>query len=84
MPVEQAVTTEVFGPIKPCLIDTSPEIILTIDPGTKNGETFLYPLSSNKVLFFSIVSIPPMPAPKLTPTFVKSRSDSSIPEFSMD
>ena len=65
-------------------METSPDIILTIEPGTKNGDTFLYPLSSNKTLFFSIVSMPPMPAPKLTPTFVKSRLESSIPEFSMD
>ena len=41
LPVEHAVTTEVFGPIKPCFIEIKPEIILTIDPGTKKGETFL-------------------------------------------
>ena len=31
-----------------------------------------------------MVSIPPIPAPKLTPTFVKSMLESSIPEFSID
>ena len=40
--------------------------------------------SSNNDLFFSIVSIPPIPAPKLTPTLVKSILESRIPECSID
>jgi hypothetical protein len=38
-PVVQAVTTAMFGPRKPYLIETWPEIMLMIDAGTKNGDT---------------------------------------------
>ena len=34
-----AVTRAIFGPLKPNMIDRLPEIMLMIDPGTKNGET---------------------------------------------
>ena len=38
-PVVQAVTIERFGPYSPYMIDSCPEIMLMIEPGTKNGET---------------------------------------------
>src|SRR5690606_19833897 len=37
-PVVQAVTTEMFGPLRPCMMDRLPEIMLMIVPGMKNGE----------------------------------------------
>ena len=70
--------------MKPCLMDTNPEIIFTIEPGTKKGETFLKPFDSKIDLFFSMVSIPPMPAPKFTPTLFRSVDELRIPESSMD
>ncbi len=45
--VVHAVTTARFGPVKPYLIETCPEIMLMIVPGTKNGEIFRGPPSSH-------------------------------------
>ncbi len=36
-PVEQAVTTEWFGPFNPKRIETLPEAMLMMRPGMKNG-----------------------------------------------
>ena len=44
-PVEQAVTTEWFGPFSPWAIDTCPEARLMIRPGMKNGEILRGPLA---------------------------------------
>ena len=43
--VEQAVTVARFGPLYPYWIDTRPEIMLMIEPGTKNGEILRGPPS---------------------------------------
>ena len=45
--VVHAVTTARFGPVKPYLIETCPEIMLMIVPGTKNGEILRGPPSSH-------------------------------------
>ena len=39
LPVAQAVTTEEFGPLAPKRIEISPEAMLTMSIGMKNGET---------------------------------------------
>ncbi len=44
-PLEQAVTTAWFGPLKPYLIETWPETRLIKRPGMKNGLTRRGPLS---------------------------------------
>ena len=45
--VVHAVTTARFGPVMPYLIDTWPEIMLMMVPGTKNGEILRGPPSSH-------------------------------------
>jgi len=37
-PVVQAVTTAMFGPFRPNMMDRLPEIMLLIVPGMKNGD----------------------------------------------
>src|SRR6185369_17994322 len=54
-PVVQAVTTAMFGPLKPYLIDTWPEIMLMIDAGTKNGEMRRGPRLVSSAWVFSII-----------------------------
>ena len=44
-PVEQAVTTALFGPLRPWAIETWPEARLMIRPGMKNGEIRRGPFS---------------------------------------
>ena len=51
-----------------------------IEPGTINGDTFLYPFSKYILWLFSMVSIPPIPEPKLTPALVRSVEESKKPE----
>ena len=75
-PVEQAVTTAWFGPLKPKRIETCPEIRLISAPGMKNG---LSPASARVSLISTAVSAielsPPMPEPIITP--VRQRASSS-------
>ena len=75
-PVEHAVTTEWFGPLKPYLIDTWPEIRLINAPGTKNGLTRRGPFSSINTAVLAIEFNPPIPEPIKTP--VRSRSSFSV------
>ena len=82
-PLEQAVTIDKFGPCNPYSIETNPDTIFTIAPGTKNGEIFLGPLLLRVREFFSIVSRPPIPEPIETPILDESRESSSKPEFSI-
>ena len=37
--VAQAVTTEIFGPVRCCMMLTCPDVILMMLPGIKNGDT---------------------------------------------
>jgi hypothetical protein len=62
-PVVQAVTMARFGPRRPNLIDRSPEIMLMIEAGTKNGEMRRGPRLSYSSLVSSIIGKPPMPEP---------------------
>ena len=64
-PVVQAVTTAMFGPLKPYLIDTWPEIMLMIDAGTKKGEMRRGPRLTSSACVSSIIGRPPMPEPML-------------------
>ena len=64
-------------------METKPETMFTIAPGTKNGEIFLGPLLSKVRAFFSMVSKPPMPDPIETPILEESIEFSSKPEFSI-
>ena len=45
LPVAQAVMTEEFGPFAPKRMDTSPDAMLTIIIGMKNGDTRSGPFS---------------------------------------
>ena len=60
-PVEHAVTTEWFGPLKPYRMLTCPEIRLIRAPGTKNGLTRRGPFSSIITAVFAIEFSPPIP-----------------------
>ncbi len=63
----QAVTTAMFGPLKPYLIETWPEIMLMIEAGTKNGEMRRGPRLISSACVSSIIGRPPMPEPMLQP-----------------
>ena len=78
-PVVQAVTIAMFGPLKPYLIDTWPEIMLMIDAGTKNGETRRGPRLVSSACVASIMGSPPMPEPMLQPMRTASSWDSASP-----
>ena len=75
VPVEQAVTTAWFGPLKPYLIATCPEHRLISAPGMKKGETRRGPRSFNVTAVAAMDSSPPIPEPIITP--VRSRLSSS-------
>ncbi len=75
-PVEQAVTTEWFGPLNPNRICTWPEIRLINAPGIKNGDTRRTPRSLITTAVSAIEFNPPMPDPIITP--VRSFSASSM------
>ena len=62
-PVEQAVTTAWFGPIRPYLIETWPEMRLISRPWTKCGLTRPGPFSASTSDSLSIPGRPPMPEP---------------------
>lgn len=66
-PVVQAVTAARFGPFRPCMMLRCPEIMLMIDPGTKNGEIRRGPRSTYVEWVSSIIGRPPMPEPTSTP-----------------
>ena len=48
--VVHAVTTAMFGPLRPYMIDSCPEIMLMMVPGTKNGEILRMPPASISVV----------------------------------
>ena len=66
-PVVQAVTIARFGPWKPNMIDTWPEIMLMIDAGTKNGVIRRGPRAISSACVSSISGRPPMPEPTRQP-----------------
>ena len=67
MAVVQAVTVARFGPLAPVMMDTLPEIMLMIVEGTKKGEILRGPPSARICAVFSMVVMPPIPAPTDTP-----------------
>ncbi len=73
-PVEQAVTTAWFGPLKPKRMLTCPDTRLISAPGMKNGLTRLGPRSLISTAVSAMLVSPPMPDPIITP--VRSRSSS--------
>ena len=75
----QAVTIARFGPWKPYLIDTWPEIMLMIEAGTKNGEIRRGPRLAYSICVSSISGRPPMPEPTSTPMRSAISSLSSSP-----
>ena len=77
-PVEQAVTTEWFGPLKPYLIDTFPEIRLISAPGMKKGDTRRGPLSRISSAVSAMEFSPPIPDPIMTPVRRRLSSSSGI------
>ena len=77
-PVEHAVTTAWFGPLKPYLIETLPEIRLINAPGIKNGDTRRGPLSRISNAVSAIEFSPPMPDPIITPVRKRLSSSSGI------
>ena len=66
-PVEQAVTTAWFGPLKPYLMDSCPEAKLINADGIKNGEIRRGPFSCSSTAVSAIAFNPPMPEPISTP-----------------
>ena len=75
----QAVTIAKFGPFRPYLMDIFPETILIIAEGTKKGEIRFGPFSRKRSAVFSIVDIPPIPAPIATPILSAFASVTSRP-----
>ena len=73
-PVEQAVTTEWFGPLNPYLILTCPDNKLINAEGIKKGLIFLGPFVSSKRVVLAMVSKPPIPEPSITPVLFFSFS----------
>ena len=83
-PVEQAVETAWFGPLKPCLIETCPEIKFIRAPGIKKGETLLGPFSFICTAVWAIEPRPPIPDPIITPVrFFSLLLDGFQPESRM-
>src|SRR5581483_2942063 len=82
LPVAQAVTTDELGPLAPKRMETSPDAMLMMSMGTKNGETRSGPLSSSVRWFSSSVVMPPMPEPMSVPKRVLSTLPLSRPESS--
>ena len=79
-PVVQAVTIARFGPLKPYLIETWPEIMLMIEAGTKNGEIAARAaVRPARPCVSSISGRPPMPEPMLQPMRSASSSASASP-----
>ena len=74
----QAVTIARFGPWKPNMIETWPEIMLMIDAGTKNGVIRRGPRFSSSALVSSISGRPPMPEPIRQPMRSASSSPSCV------
>ena len=60
-------TTAWFGPIRPYLIETWPEMRLISRPWTKCGQTRPGPFSASTRLSLSMPGNPPMPEPIETP-----------------
>src|SRR2546427_1441673 len=82
LPVAQAVTTAEFGPLAPKRIETSPDAMLTMSIGMKNGETRSGPFSMSILCASRSEEMPPMPEPMSTPKRVPSSRTGSRPESS--
>src|SRR5947208_1500759 len=61
LPVAQAVTTAEFGPLAPKRIETSPDAMLTMRIGMKNGETRSGPFSMSILCASRSEEMAPMP-----------------------
>jgi hypothetical protein len=61
------------------MIDSCPETMLMMDPGTKNGDTRRMPRLANSACVFSISGNPPMPEPTKTPMRSAFVSVTSMP-----
>ena len=68
-----------FGPLRPYLIDIFPETIFMMEEGTKKGEILFGPFSRKRSAVFSIVEMPPIPAPIATPILSALDSLTSSP-----
>ena len=82
LPLEQALAIEIFGPLKPNFMDTYPETILIMEPGTKKGDIFLVPDLAKILAKFSIVPSPQTAEPIETPILSKLTLFLSKPESS--
>src|SRR5919201_2172051 len=82
LPVAHAVTTEEFGPLAPKRIETSPDAMLMMSIGMKNGETLSGPRSISILCASSSDEMPPMPEPMSTPKRAASTAAVSRPESS--
>ena len=79
--VVQALTTAMFGPLRPYMIESWPEIMLMMVPGTKNGEILRGPPASIGIMRGSSISgRPPMPEPMQTPICSRVSLSRSRPE----
>src|SRR5262245_25479046 len=81
-PVAQAVTTAEFGPFAPKRMEMSPEAMLMMSIGMKNGDTRSGPLASRTLWLSSSVLMPPMPDPTRVPKRVPSISSTFRPASS--
>ena len=68
LPVAQAVTTELLGPLAPKRMEICPGASFTMSMGMKKGEIRPGPFSRRTLWKDSIVVNPPSPAPTTTPT----------------
>src|SRR3989442_2452252 len=82
LPVAQAVTTAELGPLAPKRIETSPDAMLTMSIGMKNGETRSGPFSMSILCASRSEEMPPMPEPMSTPKRVPSSLAGSRPDSS--
>jgi hypothetical protein len=70
VPVVQADTTANDGPFRPSMIDSWPDTMLMMEPGTKKGEMRRGPRLTKSLWLSSIIGRPPMP--ELTTTPIRS------------
>src|SRR2546426_1280271 len=82
LPVARAGTTAEVGPLAPKRIETSPDAMLTMSIGMKNGETRSGPFSMSILCASRSEEMPPMPEPMSTPKRVPSSLAGSRPESS--
>ncbi len=77
--VVQAVARARFGPLNPYMIERFPAIMLTMLPGTKNGEILRGPPLVRSAWVSSISGRPPIPEPRTQPMRSRSIDSDSTP-----